>query len=121
METGYDGAVVTLVALLDGAASIYFSSGGGVIGGAGHTAVRIAARRFAQFAGVHLPEMRACNDFPLPRLGQTTFYVLTSRGVLTASAPEQELGGGSHDLSPLFHLGDYVITQLRMVSEKEQT
>ena len=32
METGYPEAVVTLIALSDGTASLYFSNGGGVIG-----------------------------------------------------------------------------------------
>jgi hypothetical protein len=35
METGYDSATVTLFALSDGTTSLYFSNGGGVIGGQG--------------------------------------------------------------------------------------
>jgi hypothetical protein len=36
METGYPEAVVSLVALSDGTASLYFSNGGGIIGTGGH-------------------------------------------------------------------------------------
>src|SRR5687768_14638294 len=46
METGYTGATVTLLSLADGTASLYFSSGGGVIGGQAHEAVRQAVAGF---------------------------------------------------------------------------
>ena len=119
METGYEQAVATLAAFITGDASIYLSSGGGVIGGQGHADIRIAARRFTQFAGVHVPEMSKCTDCPLPRFGQTTFYVINANGIFTLTAPEQALGGGSHEFSPLFHAGQYVITLLRMSVQKK--
>ena len=119
METGYEKAVATLVSFITGDASIYFSSGGGIIGGQGQTEVRIAARRFTQFAGVHVSEMSKCTDYPLPGIGQTTFYVITATGIYTLSAAEQVLGGGGHDFSPLFHAGHYLITRLRMTTEKK--
>lgn len=120
METGYEKAVASLVAWIDGSASIYFSSGGGIIGGAGHAEVRIAAKRFAQFAGVHVSEMTACAEYPLPKVGQTTFYAITANGIFTVSASELEFGNGAHNFSPLFHLGHYLITRLRMTVEKNK-
>jgi hypothetical protein len=119
METGYEKAVATLVAFISGDASIYFSSGGGIIGGQGHADVRIAAKRFTQFAGLHVSEMSRCTDYPLPGVGQTTFYVMTASGIFTLTAPEQQLGVGSHDFSPLFHAGHYLLTRLRMTTEKK--
>jgi len=119
METGYEKAVATLVSFITGDASIYFSSGGGIMGGQGHAEVRIAARRFTQFAGVHISEMCKCAEYPLPGVGQTTFYVITAGGIYTLSASEQVLGGGSHDFSPLFHTGHYLIARLRMTTEKK--
>jgi hypothetical protein len=120
METGYEKAVATLVAWIDGSASVYFSSGGGIIGGAGHAEVRIAAKRFAQFVGIHISEMSVCSDYPLPKVGQTTFYAISANGVFTITAPEQELGNGAHSFSPLFHAGHYLLTRLRMTVEKRQ-
>jgi hypothetical protein len=104
--------------MIDGGASLYISSGGGAIGGEKLEAVRVGARRFTQFAGIHLPEMSRCTDFPLPGVGRTVFYVLTPNGVFTQSAPEQELGAGGHSFSPLFHAGQYVIGHIRAASEK---
>ena len=120
MDVGYAKSVVTLVSLIDGSASIYFSSGGGVIGGQGHETVRRAARRFTQFAAVYLPEMSPCTDFPMPDIGEAIFYVLTPGGAFAQAASEQELGAGSHSFSPLFYAGQCVITQLRRVSEKQE-
>jgi hypothetical protein len=118
MEMGYEKVVPTVFGLLDGSASIYFSTGGGIIGGQGHKAVRIAARRFTQFAGLHLPEMSACTDFPLPKFGETTFYVLTWGGVFTLSALEEELRNDTHEFSPLYLAGLNLIAQLQKIKQR---
>jgi hypothetical protein len=120
METGYEKAVVTLVAVIDGAASLYFSSGGGIICGQGHEDVRMAARRFVQFASVHLSDMAACMEFPLPERGQTTFYVLTREGAFTYRAPEAALGNGADSFSALFHTGHFLLARLRLANERRQ-
>ena len=118
MDTGQEKAVVTLTSFVNGDASLYFSAGGGVIGGIGHADVRIAARRFTQFAGALVSEMSKCTDFPLPVVGQTTFYVITTGGVFTLTAPEQQLSAGLHDFSPLYHAGHYVISRLLNMIQK---
>ena len=55
---------------------------------------------------------------PRPGPAEVTFYALTSQGVLTASRPEDDLGEGRDPLSPLFHAGQEVITQLRLIDER---
>lgn len=120
METGYPEAAVTLVALGDGTASLYFSSGGGVIGGGPHPSIDAAARRLVGLAGSHLSKMSRTSEFPLPASGEVTFYVLTTNGVLQADAREETLGAGDHPLSELFFAGHHVITGLREVTEKRK-
>ncbi|MFN0244687.1 MAG: hypothetical protein ACKVWV_17510 [Planctomycetota bacterium] len=117
METGFDGGTATLAAMSDGTASLYLSNGGGVIGGVQHATVRRAAMEFVRSVGRRLTEFRATERTPLPRVGRTVFYVLTDSGVYTAEADEQALGEQRHALSELFHSGDDVITQLRLVAE----
>ncbi len=46
METGYREAVATLVGVVDGTSSLYFSNGGGFIGAGSHAAVAEANRTF---------------------------------------------------------------------------
>ncbi len=115
MEIGYLEGTATVLSLSDGSASLYFSGGGGVIGGIGHESVRQAATTFVRTAGEYQAGMNATKIFPLPRAGRTVFYLLTDSGVFTADAAENDLGEERHTLSPLFYAGQDVITQLRIV------
>ena len=60
METGYDAVTVTLFALSDGTTSLYFSNGGGVIGGQGYEAVRRANEAFLNQANHSLQHLTHC-------------------------------------------------------------
>jgi hypothetical protein len=117
METGYPEGSATLVAMADGSASIYLSGGGGMIGGIGHETIRNAAQHFVQLASLFQPQMKGTTDFPLPRKGETNFYILTDAGVFTASAPENELGENRHALSTLFHAGHAVIAEFLLLDK----
>jgi len=117
METGYPEAVVTLVALSDGTASLYFSNGGGMIGMGQHEGPAIAARSLISFADHNLKQLAPASETPLPRPGYTRFYVLTQGGTLTAEAKEADLGENRHVLSPLFYSAQELITEMREVEE----
>jgi hypothetical protein len=119
METGFPEGSFTLVALSDGSASIYLSSGGGSIGGRAHETIRNAAQAMVALAVKFQPQATATKEFPLPKSGQTVFYLLTDSGVFTATAPEQDLGEERHSWSPLFHAGHEVIGQYRLITERK--
>jgi hypothetical protein len=57
METGHEQAAVTLFALADGNASLYFSKGGGVLGGGPTPSINAAARRVVSMAVRFLPAL----------------------------------------------------------------
>jgi hypothetical protein len=120
METGYPEAVATLTSFSSGDASLYFSKGGGVIGGIGHEPVRAAARQFVASSHDFLPAMVKTTAYPLPVVGQTRFYILTTKGIYTAEASETDLGMRQSKLSPLFYRGQAVITELRLIVEKRR-
>ena len=119
METGFPEGSFTLVAFSDGSASIYLSSGGGSIGGGAHEVIRRAAQAMVALAAKFQPLANATREFPLPRNGQTIFYLLTDSGAYTTNAPEQDLGEERHPWSPLFHAGHEVIGQYRMMQERK--
>jgi hypothetical protein len=121
METGYPQAVATLSVFASGDTSLYFSTGGGVIGGIGHETVRKAAVHFIEQSRMFLSSMAQCSDTPLPPQGEVRFYILTTKGLFTTRANEIELGEGRSPLSPLFYSGQEVITQLRMATEKQKS
>jgi hypothetical protein len=114
METGYPEAVATLVAVVDGTTSLYFSNGGGLIGAGTHAAVAEASRRWLETGQEFLPQLSVTENPPLPTEGLTQFVAITPESLRGVVAPEEELGEGRHDLSPLFYAAQDVITQIRL-------
>jgi hypothetical protein len=114
METGDMGGVVTLVGVADGATSLYFSNGGGIIGAGEHAPVAAANQRWLEVGATFLPRLSELESPALPGEGTTQFVAVTPEGLRGAAAPEVELGEGRHDLSPLFHAAQDVITQIRL-------
>lgn len=119
METGMEGGSYTLVMFSDGSTSLYFSNGGGIIGGGGQEAVSKASQAVVTLAASFQPKAAITKEFPLPKNGETTFYLRTDAGVFTMTAPEQDLGEKRHAWAPLFHAAHGVITQLRLVEERK--
>jgi hypothetical protein len=119
METGYAGAIVTLVAYATGDASLYFSNGGGVIGAGKNEAVRDAAKNFVADGQFFLEQMERATECPAPASGRTHFYLLTDRGIYASrSYLEDDLGSGRADLSELFFAGHAVISEIRERQER---
>jgi hypothetical protein len=119
METGYPEAVATLVGVVDGSTSLYFSSGGGTIGAGGHADVAAATERWLELSAGVLEHLSPVEDPPLPTQGQTQFVAVTPDGLLSAVAAEDALGDGGHVLSPLFYAGHDVVTQIRLLESTD--
>ncbi|MGH0028464.1 MAG: ankyrin repeat domain-containing protein [Myxococcota bacterium] len=117
METGMRGAVYTLLAHTDGTASLYFSNGGGVIGGGSHRRCAEAARAFLDLARQHRYALTPTDDAPLPASGWTRFSLIESGGVRSAEFKERLLAADRAMLSPLFHRGHELIAVIRHVSQ----
>ena len=118
METGYPEGVATLVGVVDGSTSLYFSNGGGVIGAGEHDHVARATRRWLETATGSLEMLVETVDAPEPPAeGLTQFVAVTGDGLRAAVAPEEDLGERRHELSALFHTGHDVITQIRLESD----
>ncbi len=110
----------TLVCFATGDASLYFTHGGGILGGAGHEPVRRAARAFVAASEPFLGLMQRTQTFPLPGPGRTRFFVLTPTGVFTAEASTEDLGKGRDRLSEVFHHGNAVLAALRQLDEGQR-
>ena len=118
METAYPEAVVTLITLLTGDVSLYFSNGGGLIGGIAHEGVKKAALDFNNMANTYVSDCALVSSFPLPSPGKTIFYFLTTKGICAREDYENKLAKETNPLSPLFYSGQEVITQFRLAEEK---
>lgn len=121
METGFkDGGAYSLVVLADGTTSVYFSTGGGVIGAGQHEQVRKASMNLLAVANHYLSSAKAVTSHPLPGAGQVTFYFLSYGGVFSYSASEESLGKGKDKLSKLFIAGHQVISEVRKLEQNRQ-
>ena len=120
METGYPEAVATLVAVIDGSASLYFSNGGGIIGAGDNPEPNQAAKKLVAEAAGFLKGCPPTKVFPLPKKANTRFFLVTPKGILTAEAKEDDLGNDQHRLSPLFHVAHELITQIHLTEKKKK-
>jgi hypothetical protein len=116
MDMGLPNGTATLFALADGTTSVYFSGGGGVIGGHSHEAVRRANSAMLAEANGVVARMEPTSIYPHPAAGTTTFYALTDSGILVSSGADPDLASGRHDLSRLFRACHGVLTELRLIS-----
>jgi hypothetical protein len=119
MDWTTTNGIATVVALSDGTASIYFSSGGGFVGGQSKEPIRKAAKQAVLLAGQCQPEARTTTTFPLPEDKQVFIYLLTDKGVFKASGDEQQLQSGTQPLSKLANAMQEIITQYRLTSPKK--
>ena len=119
METGYPEAAATLVVFADGTTSMYFSSGGGVIGAGEHEPVRAAAGQLLSLAESQVSRFTPVADTSLPRAGRVKFFLRTFTGTLGAEAGETELGAGTDRLSEVFLAAHAVITAVREATPRE--
>lgn len=118
MDWGIPNGTATVVAMADGNASVYLSSGGGFIGGGqAQESIRAAAKRTVSLAGEVQSRMHATTTYPLPQTGQVTFYALTDAGVFTASASEDDLRSHRSPFSKLGDSAQAIITEYRRTQE----
>lgn len=118
MEMGQPGGVVTLVCVAEGTVSLYFSTGGGMLGIGEHEAPRAAAMNLLGQAPKFLDKATQTTSFPLPYEGMTRFYFLTFDGAFEIKANTNQLGNKQSPFSDLFFLGQDVITQARILDEQ---
>ena len=117
MEQSHTHGVSTLVAFADGTTSLYFSSGGGIIGAGEHPRVREASTEWLAIAVEHLALFELTTDTTAPSPGRVVLYARTFPGLRRLEASEAELAGRRHPAAPLFRAGHAVITAIRELRE----
>jgi hypothetical protein len=122
MDWSLDRGAATLVAYDEGTTSLYYSSGGGVIGAGAHDAVRRAAAAFRAEAARTQPvftAVPASDPMALPPANAVAFYLITDSATLRAGPiTTAELSAGSHTLGSLGNLAQAVISAVREVGPR---
>ncbi|MEO8206488.1 MAG: hypothetical protein ABI615_09930 [Chthoniobacterales bacterium] len=117
METGYATGTFLLFALGNGKASVRFSDGGASTDGEGSEAIREAAQAMVALAAEFQPLATMVRNFAPPKSGQSVFYLLTTSGVFSVRALDDDLEEHRHAWSPLFYAGHEVINQYRLLEK----
>lgn len=120
VETGYDVGTSTLVCLADGTTSLYYSTGGGMVGSSKYSPVADPAKALVAEAEIHIDHLAPTTDFRLPDIGEVRIYYLTYEGILTETAAEKDMSSGQHVLSPLYQHAQRTLTQLRLLADKKR-
>ena len=108
-----------LAVLADGTTSIYTSGGYGVIGAGQHESVRTAGSSLLAKAAQQLALLGPSGSSALPAPGMVALRALTFDGQRVLIAAENELGKGKHPASALFYAAQEVITQVRLIDERQ--
>ena len=120
MDMGMGGnGTATLVSIVDGNASMYLSSGGGIIGGYGHENCRKAAIDFVNMGQDYFTKMVPVDSFPLPKADNVRFYILTNKGKYSIEEEIEKIENDKSDWGQLFYEGNKVITELRLTTEQK--
>jgi len=117
MDSTYARGAATVVAIADGTTSMYFSNGGGLIGMGRQPHVAQASRRLLLTAEAHADSFGPSTSSELPEVGRVRITILTYAGHLVVEAAEDDLGGGRHPASPVFHAAHGVIAAIRLTEE----
>jgi hypothetical protein len=110
----------TVFSTSTGAASLYTTYTFGVIGGEGHETVRAAAMRFVRAADPFYDAAKPTTEYPYPAADRVRFYFLTFDGVRVIDADLASITNRTSKYSELFGLGQAVLTELRLVTERQK-
>ena len=118
MDWNLGDGTMTLITFRTGDASMYLSSGGGVIGGGQHENVRLAVASCLNTAERYLKSGEKVEHSTLPKPNSVNFYFLTTAGHFLIVEEIQNFENESSQVYQLFNEATNVITQLRLISEK---
>lgn len=116
MDWEMGGAVATTIAYMSGDASMYTSTGGGVIGGGQHQNVSSAAKQLIKVAQTYLDKAVKTETTPLPETDNVKFYLLTNKGIYVGQEVMSNFENNSSKWLGLFEESNIVLTELRKIS-----
>jgi hypothetical protein len=119
MDWDLGQGIATLASFETGEASMYLSSGGGIIGGGGHDNVKKSVAEFIALAQSYLDKTTKTDTTLLPDKNCVKFYLLTPKGRFVAQESMTNIENESSKWLPLFVEGNKVISELRVSTEKK--
>jgi hypothetical protein len=119
MDWDLGNGTISLITYKTGDASIYTSTGGGVIGGGQHDNVNKAAKLFVNEAKNYINIAQKIDSVPLPDKDCVRFYLLTAKGKYCMQEQIEKIENKTSKLIDLFNEANNVITELRETVDKK--
>jgi hypothetical protein len=115
------GVLVTLAAFTTGDLSLYFSNGGGILGGIQHEKVAGLVRKTIPLLGPLTPQLERSDDIDPPKPGEITFTILTDEGRFRSRLDAMPERNKENVNFQLLALSQGLVTELRKASEAART
>jgi hypothetical protein len=120
MDWDLGNGIMTLITYKTGDASMYLSTGGGVIGGGQHENVNKAAKAFVSLAHKYFDKVTKIDSTPIPDKNCVRFYFLTSKGKYYGQEQMSRFENESSLWLEYFNEANKVITELKLTTEPKQ-
>ena len=112
-----DGGLATAVGFASGDASVYYSTGGGRIGGRRIALVAAAARSLVNQAQVQLNDLPGVQQYPAPEPGRVRVYALTTAGLRGAEESRADIEDPKDRLASLFAGAQKIVSEFRAAGQ----
>ncbi len=119
MDWDLGNGIMSLITYKTGDASIYLSTGGGVIGGGQHENVSKAAKSLVNIAQKYIDKAQKVDSEPLPDKDCVRFYFMTAKGKYGVQEQIEKIENKSSIWIDLFEEANKVITELRETVDKK--
>ncbi len=120
MDWNTGQGIATFTAFQTGDASMYTSTGGGVIGGGYQENVKRATVAFVYKSQNYLNKATKTETTPLPEESSVKFYFLTNKGKFVGQEKMDKFDNNSSQWLELFEEANKVITELRLTTERDE-
>jgi hypothetical protein len=120
MDWDLGEGIATVICYSTGDASIYLSSGGGMIGAGHHEIVNREAKKLLENAQNYLSKTVQTELTPLPKKNWVNFYFLTNKGKYFAEETIENFNNHSSVWLPIFEGFNTIITESRNLNTNKQ-
>jgi hypothetical protein len=112
--------IASLAAYATGDVSLYLSNGSAIIGGGKYEQIFATTKTFVSGAAKYLQYAEYSNSELLPNKEEVLFYLLTEKGKFLIKELAAIIGTHESPLLPFFVEANNLLTELKIVSEKDK-
>lgn len=112
IDTNMDGIIYSVALVVDGTISLYYQTGGGVLGmGQKFPDLAMATRAFVYSADQVISKLPVAKDTNLPEVGERTFYIIAEDKVYKAVSHKSQMADEPYEIQILNYLSEKVMAQ----------